>query len=142
MYFKNDTDIEHIAFGVIDCTLPKPEWTHAAHFAAAIWLLDSPTYEAFAEMPDIIKRYNEASGVANTDTEGYHETITIVSLKAARWFMDNASDTKPLFEIVNKLMASEFGKSDWLLAYWTKDLLFSPKARREWVEPDLAQIPF
>ena len=31
----SDTDIDRIARGVIDRTLPKAEWTHAAHFAAA-----------------------------------------------------------------------------------------------------------
>lgn len=142
MYFKSNAEIEHVALGIIDRSLPKPEWTHAAHFAAAVWLLDNPDYEPFSDMPDIIRHYNEATGVANTDTEGYHETITIVSLKAARWFLDKASETEPLFEIVNKLMASEFGKSNWLLTYWSKNRLFSPEARREWVEPDLAQIPF
>ncbi len=142
MHFKSDAEIEHIALGIIDRSLPKPKWTHAAHFAAAVWLLVSPDYDPFSDMPDIIRRYNEATGVANTDTEGYHETITIVSLKAARWFMSEAAETESLFEIVNKLMASEFGKSDWLLTYWSKNRLFSSKARREWVEPDLAQIPF
>ena len=33
----SDADIERIALGVVDRTLPKPEWTHAAHFAAALF---------------------------------------------------------------------------------------------------------
>lgn len=37
--FATDAAIEHIALGVIDRTLPKTDWTHAAHFAAAVWLL-------------------------------------------------------------------------------------------------------
>jgi hypothetical protein len=26
--------------------------------------------------------------------------------------------------------------------HWTRDRLFSPRARREWVEPDLNELPF
>jgi hypothetical protein len=39
-------------------------------------------------------------------------------------------------------MESPFGKSDWPLAYWTKARLFSVEARRSWVEPDVAPLPF
>jgi len=47
-----------------------------------------------------------------------------------------------LHELTNQLMRSELGRSDWLLAYWTKDRLFTPLARREWVEPDLKALAF
>jgi hypothetical protein len=40
------------------------------------------------------------------------------------------------------LMASPLGRSDWLLAYWTRERLFSVDARRRWVEPDLKPLPF
>jgi len=39
-------------------------------------------------------------------------------------------------------MQSPFGNKDWLLAYWSKERLFSVEARRAWVEPDLAPLPF
>ena len=37
-----DLEIDRIARGMIACTLPKREWTHRAHFAAALWLLAHP----------------------------------------------------------------------------------------------------
>ena len=37
-----DEEIERIACGLLDLSLPKPEWTHRAHFAAALWLLAHP----------------------------------------------------------------------------------------------------
>ncbi|HEX7884720.1 MAG TPA: hypothetical protein VF474_01970, partial [Phenylobacterium sp.] len=80
----SDDDIARIGRGVADRTLPKPEWTHAAHFAAAFWLLTRPQGDAEAEMPGLIRAYNAATGVENTDTSGYHETITLASLRAAR----------------------------------------------------------
>jgi len=39
-------------------------------------------------------------------------------------------------------MASSFGRSDWLLSYWTKPVLFSVAARRGWIGPDVKPLPF
>jgi hypothetical protein len=139
--FNDDAEIEHIAHGLIDRTLPKPEWTHAAHFAAAVWLLSRAERAAFAQLPGLIRAYNESTGVANTDDGGYHETITLASLRAARAWLA-AHPGVPLFELVNTLLAREYGSSDWLLRYWSRPLLFSVAARRTWVAPDLKPLPF
>ena len=70
-HFKSDTEIDHIGRGLIDRSLPKAEWTHAAHFAAAFWLLRRPDVHAMRDMPGFIRVYNEATGTPNTDTGGY-----------------------------------------------------------------------
>ena len=134
-----DAYIDRIARGVLDRTLPKSEWTHAAHFAAAVWMLTHR--DAFAEMPDAIRAYNAATGVPNTETEGYHETITLASLRAARAWLANAGEGG-LARALETLLASPFGRSDWLLRYWTRERLFSAEARRAWVEPDVQPLPF
>jgi hypothetical protein len=139
--YLSDADIDRIGRGVADRSLPKPEWTHAAHFAAAVWLLTRPGADPEAEMPGLIRAYNTATGVANTDTSGYHETITLASLRAARAWLA-ARPGAPLSEALAELLAGPFGRSDWLLAHWSKDALFSPAARRAWLEPDLQPLPF
>jgi hypothetical protein len=48
----------------------------------------------------------------------------------------------PVYRIVNALMASNLGNPNWLLEYWSRDLLMSVKARRQWQEPDLKALPF
>lgn len=132
----SDADIEHIARGLIGRTLPKREWTHAAHFAAALWLLRDRGDAAFRDMPPIIRAYNEATGVANTDTGGYHATITFASLRLARrWLTDRPGML--LCTALAELLASPYGRSDWPLAYWSRERLFSTAARRAWTEPDL-----
>jgi len=136
-----DDDIDRIGRGVVDRTLPKPQWTHAAHFAAAVWVLTRPHLDAPRDMPGLIRAYNEATGVANTDTEGYHETITLASLRAARAWLD-ARPGAALSAVLSDLLASPCGRSDWLLAHWSRDVLFSPQARRAWIEPDLRPLPF
>ena len=136
-----DADIERIGRGVRDRTLPKPGWTHHAHFACAFWVLRQPGMDAFCDMPGLIRAYNEATGVPNTDTDGYHETITVASLRAAKaWLAGRPGAT--LSEALVELLASPFGQSDWLLGYWSKARLFSVEARRRWVEPDLQPLPF
>ena len=140
--FTSDEEISAIGCGLLDRTLPKISWTHAAHFAATLWLLSRrPEFQIACEMPSIIRAYNEATGVRNTDTTGYHETITMASLRAARAWLRDRFDS-PLYECLNELMASDYGLSTWPLAYWSKPVLFSISARRTWVEPDLRQLPF
>ena len=138
-YFEDDAAVARIALGMMDRSLPKPEWTHAAHFATALWLIrherDEPPERA---MPGLIRAYNEATGGTNSDTDGYHETITQASLAAARGVLAAHPPDAPLHAVLDDLMAGPLGRSDWPLAYWSKARLFSVEARREWVEPDLA----
>ncbi len=141
IHFSSDAEIERIGRAVFERTLPKPEWTHAAHFAAAMWVLSRPGMNAERDMPKLIRAYNLATGVANTDTSGYHETITLASVRAARDFLAARPD-KPLHEVLNELMASRFGRSDWLLEYWSKPVLFSVMARRAWIDPNVKPLPF
>ncbi len=140
--FTSDAEVEAIGRGLFDRTLPKSQWTHAAHFAACVWVLAwCPDLDATAVLPAKIRAYNEATGTPNTDTSGYHETITQASIRAARSSIA-ASDCRSLFATCNALLTSRLGKSDWLLAYWSRTRLFSIEARAAWVEPDLAPLPF
>ena len=140
MEFVSDDEIVRIGNGLIGRTLPKAEWTHRAHFAAAIWLLRCrPDIDIAAEMPGMIRAYNEAAGGVNSDTEGYHETITQASIRAARAFLVGR-ESLTLAAVCNELMASELGRPGWILDYWSRERLFSVAARRGWVEPDVAVL--
>jgi hypothetical protein len=140
--FLSDGEIVAIGRGLSTRTLPKSKWTHAAHFASALWLLRChPEIDAGRAMPTMIRSYNAVIGVANTDTSGYHETITQASLRAARAFLAERLQM-PLFKICNELMLSPLGKSEWLLAYWSRARLFSVEARRAWVDADVRAFPW
>ena len=138
-HFHSDAEIERIARGLIDRSLPKSSWTHAAHFAAALWLLRWE--DAHANMPSFIRAYNEATGVSNTDTSGYHETITLASLRAGHAWLAGRPGM-PLHAVLEGMLAGALGRSDWLLTYWSRPVLFSAAARRMWVDPDLGPLPF
>jgi len=135
--------IRAIGLGVLECTLPKQQWTHAAHLAAALWLVaERPDIDAPLAMPGMIRAYNLACGVANTDTGGYHETITQCSLRAVKAYLAQQPAGTELAELCTGLLASPFGDKHWPLQYWSADCLFSTLARRQWVEPDLQALPF
>jgi hypothetical protein len=140
--FARDEEVAAIGNGLFDRTLPKAEWTHAAHFASAIWVIRCrPEVDAAIALPPAIRAYNEATGVANTDSTGYHETITQASLRVARAFVER-DVSLALFETCNAVMSSRFGRSDWIFEFWSRPLIFSPVARKIWVEPDLRVFPF
>lgn len=135
-------DITRIGRGLMDRTLPKPEWTHRAHFAAALYILACrPELDVAAAMPEMIRSYNESTGMVNDDHHGYHETITVASLRAARRFLRECEGME-IAAVCNALLAGPLGKPDWILAYWSRDRLFSVAARLGWAEPDLKELGF
>lgn len=141
-FFKSDAEIEHLGEGLLSRTLSRAEWTHEAHLAATTYLLlRRPDVDIDKELPGIIRRYNESVGGVNSDTEGYHETITRVFLHGVRLFLAEADTSEPLYELVNELLLSPMGRRDWPLRFYSHERLFSVKARREFVPPDMAALP-
>ena len=143
MIFTAEAEVIHIGEGLMACSLAKEEWTHAAHFAAALWLMRYRTdLSPAVTMPGLIRAFNEAVGGVNSDSAGYHETITQASLRAARGIYDSFPAHVPVFQIANALMGTNFANPNWLLEYWTQPRLMSVDARRAWLEPDLKPLPF
>jgi hypothetical protein len=140
--FTDDAAIERIGEGLLARTLPRADWTHEAHLAATTYLLvRRPDIDLDLELPGIIRRYNESVGGVNSDSEGYHETITRTFLHGVRLFLAEADLRDPLHELVNGLLLSPMGRRDWPLRFYSRELLFSVEARRTLVSPDLAALP-
>ena len=140
--FASDSDIERIGEALLARTLPRPEWTHEAHLAATTYLLLRRTdIDLDDRLPGIIRCYNESVGGVNSDSEGYHETITRTFLSGVRLFLAEADFAEPLHQLVNQLLLSPMGRRDWPLRFYSPALLFSVEARRSWVRPDLASLP-
>jgi hypothetical protein len=140
--FTSDAEIEHLGEGLLARTLRREEWTHEAHLAATTYLLlRRPDVDLDTQLPGIIRRFNESVGGVNSDSEGYHETITRVSLHGVRLFLGEADPGEPLHELVNELLLSPMGRRDWPLRFYSRERLFSVEARRTSVSPDLAALP-
>ena len=139
--FETDAELACLAAAFLDHSLPAPMWTNDAHWAVAIHLLrHRPDLDLPRDLPGLISRFNEAKGNRNTETAGYHETITQAAIYMAELVIE-ASPGRTACQQVNRLMASPTGKSDWLFRFWSKDALMTPLARRLWVPPDIAPLP-
>jgi len=141
-FFETDAAVERVGEGLVARTLPRAEWTHEAHLAATTYLLlRRPDIDLDEELPDLIRRYNESVGGVNSDSEGYHETITRVFLRGVSLFIEEADRMAPLHELVNELLLSPMGRRDWPFRFYSRERLFSVDARRHFVEPDLRALP-
>jgi hypothetical protein len=141
-FFTRDAEIARLGERFLARALPKAEWTHEAHLATTTWLLlRRHDIDVDEELPDLIRRYNESVGGVNSDSEGYHETITRVFLAGVRLFLSEADASEPLHELVNELLLSPMGRRDWPLRFYSRERLLSVEARRNFVSPDLAALP-
>jgi hypothetical protein len=140
--FTSDADIERLGEGLLARTLPRADWTHEAHLAATTYLLlCRPDIDLDQDLPGIIRGYNESVGGVNSDSEGYHETITRVFLHGVRRFLAEVATSMALYDLVNALLQPPTGQRDWPLRFYSRELLFSVEARRRFAPPDLAALP-
>lgn len=116
-----------------DCSLPKEEWTHAAHFIMAGWYCTRlPLPMAFEKIRNGIRTYNEC---VNPGSAGYHETITLFYTRTIAGYLLTAGigeltdDTLPVF------LQQPFFAKDYLYRYYTQEVLTSALARSTWVPP-------
>ena len=139
--FRTDAAVRHVGKGLLDRSLAKAEWTHEAHLAACLWLLrERPDIVPERDLPAIISAYNVAAGGENTDSAGYHETLTQLYVTAIRQFAAALPPETPLAVAVHRLLESEIAARDWPLRLYSRDRLFSVEARRRFVEPDLQHL--
>ena len=130
----DDRAAELILAHFSDCTLPKPQWTHEAHVVVCWGVLQEMEPEhALTHLRQAIRRYNEATGVANTTTDGYHETITA-------YYVGAVASLLPC-DVTDALAAARCRRSA-PLDHWSPAALFTPTARAGWVDPDLVPLPW
>ncbi len=135
--WPHDEAIRSVGTRFLDCTLPKSEWTHEAHISTTCWILvERSDIQAERDLPNLIRRYNESVGGVNSDTEGYHETITQLFIRTLRGALAER-EGKALHERVNAILRAPEGRRDWPLRFYSPGLLFSKQARLRWMEPDL-----
>lgn len=136
--FGDCAEIRALTDGLLAATLPRAAWTHEAHIAATFCLVtEHPGIDLDAELGGIIRRYNVSVGGENTDTAGYHETITRFYLETLRRFAAHAPADELLVARVNRLLAGPVGNRNYPLRFYSRERLFSLEARRAWLAPDL-----
>ncbi|HWI19078.1 MAG TPA: hypothetical protein VNT81_15095 [Vicinamibacterales bacterium] len=134
------SETDRIARALIDRTLPKAEWTHEAHLRVGLWHVHAHGAVAALELlRRRISLYNESVGTKNTDTSGYHETLTRFYVTVIDRFLAAADRSMEIDELARALIAMH-GDRKLPLHHYSEGKLFSVVARRSWVEPDLRPI--
>jgi hypothetical protein len=96
---------------------------------------------ALAMLRDGIRRLNEHHGTPNSPTSGYHETVTVAYVRLIEAFLAAFDAEVALERRVEALVGGPLAEKSVLLRFWSRDVLMDPKARFEWVPPDLAPLP-
>jgi len=137
MIFETDEEVLKLAKAFEERTLPKSEWTHAAHLVVGLYYCyRHPLGVAKNLMSDGIYWLNDAHGTPNTETSGYHETLTVFWLRTVAGYLDKTGREAGLAALANGLLAV-VNDSQLPLKYYSRERLFSVEARMNYVEPDL-----
>jgi hypothetical protein len=133
--------IDDLARRFTDRSLPKAEWTHAAHLAVGLWhVREFGAAEALLRLRKGIRELNESHGNANTADGGYHETITRAYVELLAQFASRFPYQTSEIQILPALLASPLADRKALLAFYSRDRLFSTAARLDWLPPDLSSL--
>jgi len=140
MSWPTESELQDLIARFQDATLPASEWTHQAHLVTGLWHVTLfNEVDALNHMRGGILRLNTAHGTPNTDTRGYHETITRAYLVLLAGFVRDHADVHGA-ALARTLLSSPLAQREALFKYYSKDLLMSVAARRDWVEPDLRTV--
>ena len=122
-------------------TLAKDEWTHAAHLSVGAWHVHKfGPDEAMSRLRRGIRALNDRHGTPNTDSSGYHETITVAYVRLMDQFLSAFETDRSIEERVAILVKGPLSNRGLLLRFWSRDLLMSPSARANWTPPDLMPL--
>jgi hypothetical protein len=139
--FRSATEVLSLVRGFEFCTLPRAEWTHRAHLTVALWYcLRHPFAEATRLVRDGIRKYNAAHGIVQTPTSGYHETMTLFWLRIVRKYLAEVAPVDCSLPALVNGLTERYGDKGLPFEYYTRELIFSAKARAAWVEPDLKEL--
>lgn len=134
------TEINDLVSKFSDQSLPKAEWNHQAHLIIGVWHNINDDFDTALDlMRSKIKTYNISVGTLNTDDAGYHETLTIFWMVLIKSFL-----LKHRFltveAAVHLFLESEYASKKYPLKYYSNAVLFSKKARKNWINGDIKKV--
>ena len=122
-------------------SLPKEQWTHEAHLTVGcFYVFHFGKEKALETIRTNIKKYNVATGGENTDTAGYHETITMFWIWNINEFIKNHGKENTLETIIQQFISCKYADKSLPFSYYSKELLLSTAARLNFIEPDIASF--
>ncbi|MCA9154783.1 MAG: hypothetical protein KDA38_08350 [Planctomycetales bacterium] len=122
------------------CRWPLSEWHHRDHIKLAyLYLCRYPFEEALSRIRDRIKAHNAAHHVPDSPAQGYHETMTQAWLRLVQFVMDEYGRTTNAEEFYER--HPELSQKLTLRLFYSRELIMSPQAKMEFLEPDLTAFP-
>jgi len=134
-------DLDRLVTNFCSTTLPKADWTHAAHLTIGMW--HAHRYgpdEALSRLRVGIRRLNDRHGTINSTISGYHETITRAYVQLLSQFLKGCPQELPFLDRLSCLLGSQLADKTALVHFYSGEVLASASARAEWLEPDLAPL--
>jgi hypothetical protein len=139
--YDSEAAIMAIVEGFRNRTFPASRWTHQAHLTVGLWhILNRPSDAVLDEIRRGIIAYNVAVGTPNSDTRGYHETITAFYVWTIRAYLRNAAAGLTLLDMTNGLLASPCAQKSYPFEFYSRERLLSVAARYAWIDPDLEPL--
>ena len=120
------------------CTFPIPSFDHRAHLRLAyIYLVESESDEAVRRMRNALLGLLKKADI--DPSSKFHETLTKAWVLAVQYFMSQTEKSDSADSFINS--NSEMLDSKIMMTHYSAEVLFSDKARNEFVEPNLGPIP-
>jgi hypothetical protein len=136
-YYKGDDEIRSLVSEFEACSFHPSEFKHYQHLAVVLWYVANLSYnEASERMKRGIQRLAATYGKT-----GYHETITEFWLRMVRGFLLEGERAESIAVLANQLI-EKYADKNLILDYYSPELLASPEAKSDWVEPDVKPLPF
>ena len=129
----NDQDFVEAFFSG---TLPNEQFHHRDHLRLTWLMLSRHGREIGArKVTDGIRLFAAAHG----HSFRYHETMTQFWI----WLVDHVRTAQPQIKSFDEFLSAFPAALDKGLPFrhWSRDVMMSPGARADWVEPDLVPLP-
>ncbi len=133
--YVNEKEILELVEAFERGTIAESDWRHAEHLVVGLYYLTRLDFDAaLARMRAGIFNLLRAFKVDLTKEMPYHETLTVFWMRA----IDDFRRAHAGLSLVEKTgrMIDAFDK-DYPLRFYSRELLFSDRARRQYVDADL-----
>lgn len=137
--YKHESEILDLVRSFEDATVSRDDWKHAEHLVVALYYLTQHDLEtAYARMKNgILNLLAKGFDVDLKKEMPYHETITLFWMRIVADY--NASTNGASLLAKANEIAYKWDK-EYPLRFYSREVLFSERARTEFVEPDFARI--
>lgn len=140
-FLRDEAAFLNFIAGFENGSLPKARWTHEAHVAACAWysLQHESPLMLLDWMRKAISSYNVSVGGQNTESSGYHETLTRLWCELVFALTHGHPWPSALHAARTAVMV--YGHDRGIAKrFYSFDVVNDRAARREWREPDLATL--